>query len=304
MQLKSERPKGRSPESAGATCTFGVNAYHRFSKPCSHRNCAAAKIQVTDPTGGSGGSQACESQRQSDDAGCSTIRLFGALSAGSSTLARWSLDDCSESDRMADNMPTAIRIALVAIALFSLSCLAGCGTKRTAYGVSVSNVSWTTSTTNPVDGVDRAFVTLVALKAGPPDGLKFVVWSDLPGAVLSGQGEGSVGGAFYEGHLRANDGRRVDFLAKTTDGKSGTIKIAGVDHDFSKGTLFLISTHQDAPTVAQIKTDLSELLDGKSSARSVLTQVLKEDAVKELVKSNPQVRDFFVKHGKADENSK
>ena len=229
---------------------------------------------------------------------------FGALSAGSSTLARLLLDDCSESSRMADNMPSAIRNTLVATALFTLICLAGCGTKRTAYGVSASNVSWTTSTSSPVAGVDQAFVTLVALQAGPPDGLKFVVWSDLPGAVLSGQGEGSVSGAFYEGHLRANDGRRVDFLAKTTDGKSGTITIAGVDHDFSKGTLFLISTHQDPPAVAQLKTDLSELLEGKSSAASALTRVLKVDAVKELVKSNPQVRDFFAKHKKADEDSK
>ena len=130
---------------------------------------------------------------------------------------------------MADNMPTAIRITLVATALFTLICLAGCGTKRTAYGVSASNVSWMTSTSNPV---------------------------------------------------------------------------AGVDHDFSKGTLFLISTQRDPPAVAQIKTDLSELLEGKSSAGSALTRVLKVDAVKGLVKSNPQVRDFFVKHKKADEDSK
>lgn len=195
-----------------------------------------------------------------------------------------------ETAKRVHDMPTAIRNTLVAIALLALICLAGCGDKRTAYGVSESNASWMTSTTNPVAGVDEAFVTLVTLQAGPPDGLQFVVWSDLRDAVFSGRGEGSVRGAFYEGHHRAKDGRHVDFLAKTTDGKSGIITIAGVDYDFSKGSLFLISTHQDPPTVAQIRLDLSG--------------VSKPDEVKELGKSNPQVRGFFEKHKKADTNPK
>jgi hypothetical protein len=119
--------------------------------------------------------------------------------------------------------------------------------------------------------------------------LPFVVWSD-QAYEASGRGEGSARGAVYEGHHRAKDGRRVDFHAKTTDGKTGRITIAGVDYDFSNGSLFLISTRQEPPTVAQIRFDLSGLP--------------KADAAKELAKSNPQVRDFFEKNTRVNTNGR
>ena len=129
----------------------------------------------------------------------------------------------------------------------------------------------------------------VRLKDGPPGGVPFVVWSDLPNGT-SGHGEGSVRGAFYEGYHRATDGRRVDFHAKTTDGKVGSITIAGVDYDFAKGQLFLVSAHRDPVKVAQISFDLNGFPNG--------------DALKELAKSNPQIRGFFEKHKKEDTNAK
>jgi hypothetical protein len=187
-------------------------------------------------------------------------------------------------------MSTAIRDMLVAIPLIALICLAGCSQKSTAYGVSESNAFWSSNTASPVTGIDEASVTFVTLKAGPPDGLQFVVWSDLTNAVSSGHGEGSVRGAFYEGHHRANDGRRVDFRATTTDGKTGSITIAGVEYDFSNGSLFLISTHEDPPTIAQLSLDLGGLPTA--------------DSFKELAKSNPKVRGFFEKHKTVDTNTK
>jgi hypothetical protein len=61
-------------------------------------------------------------------------------------------------------------------------------------------------------------------------------------------------------------------------GKAALLRSPGVDHDFSKGTLFLISTHQDRPTIAQIRFESSGLANA--------------DAVKDLAKSNPEVRPF------------
>jgi hypothetical protein len=186
-------------------------------------------------------------------------------------------------------MPTTIREMLVSSAVLAVICIAGCGRQPAEYGVAKSEISWTISTTNPVPGLDEASVTMVTLKAGPPGGLPFVVWSDLPNET-SGQGEGSVHGAFYDGHHRAIDGRRVDFRAKSTDGKVGSITIAGVDYDFANGQLFLVSGHQDPVEVAQIRFDLNGFPKG--------------DALKDLAKSNPQIRGFFEKHKKDDTNAK
>jgi hypothetical protein len=154
------------------------------------------------------------------------------------------------------HMPTRIREALVGTALLALICIAGCEHKPAEQGVVQGGASWQSSATNPVPGIDEASVTFITLKAGPPQGVPFVVWSDLPNGT-SGSGGGSAGGASYEGHHSATNGRRVEFRAKTTDGKSGSITIAGVDYDLAKGSLFLVSTRNDPPKVAQITFDLS-----------------------------------------------
>ena len=186
-------------------------------------------------------------------------------------------------------MPITIREMLVGSAVLAIICFVGCGRQRAEYGVAESEISWTTRATNPVPGLDEALVTLVTLKAGPPGGLPFAVWSDLPNET-SGQGEGSVHGAFYDGHHRAMDGRRVDFRAKTADGKVGSITIAGVDYDFAKGQLFLVSARQEPVQVTQISFDLN----GFTNA----------DALKGLAKSNPQIRGFFENSKKDNTNAK
>jgi hypothetical protein len=178
---------------------------------------------------------------------------------------------------------------LAKFALLALICIAGCGGHPTEYGVAKSEISWTKSATNSVPGLDEASVTFITLKAGPPSGVPFVVWSDLPTGT-AGHGEGSVRGAFYEGYHRATGGRRVDFHAKTTDGKAGSITIAGVDYDLAKGQLFLVSAQRDPVKVAQISFDLNGFP--------------KEDALQELAKSNPQIRGFFERRKKEDTNAK
>ena len=185
-------------------------------------------------------------------------------------------------------MASRIREATVGTAVLAFICVAGCGGKGTEQGVVSSDMFWS-SAANAVPGIDEGSVTFITLKCGPPEGVSFVVWSDLTSGA-GGRGEGSSRGAFYQGSHRATDGRRIDFHGRTTDGKTGTINIAGVDYDFAKGSLFLISTQQDPPEVGQISFDLSGLQ--------------KVDAVKEVAKSNPEIRSFFEKHKKRDTNGK
>ena len=181
----------------------------------------------------------------------------------------------------------AIRIpeATFGTVLLALVCIAGCNHKPSEQGVLQSQTSWQTpAATNQIPGIDEATVTSVTLKAGPPQGVPFVVWSDLPNGT-AGRGEGTAQGAFYEGGHSATDGRHVEFRARTIDGKTGLITIAGVDYDLAKGSLFLISTGDNPPTVAQIPIDSSGFPKG--------------DAIKEFARSNLQVRGFFENHKKA-----
>src|SRR5436190_8279069 len=170
-----------------------------------------------------------------------------------------------------------------ATAVLLLICALCDGCKRTgggSSGVAANESSWSSSTPKPVPGIDAASASFITLIAGPPQGVPFVVWSDLPNGA-GGHGGTSAGGAgaFYDGSQHASDGRRIDFRATTTDGKSGHITIAGVEYDLAKGSLFLVSTQQNPPTVSQISFDTT----GFST---------------EALKSNPQLRDFFEKHKK------
>jgi len=159
----------------------------------------------------------------------------------------------------------------------------------TAYGIAQSKSSWTTNITDPnrTLGIDAASVSFVTLQAGPPEGVPFVVWSDLPNG-NSGSGVGRIGGASYEGQHRATDGRGVQFHGETTDGKTGTVTIADVPYDLANGSLFLASTQHDPPTVAQIAYDTSKFPKGK-------------DQLIRLAKSIPDIRAFWEKHKKTNE---
>ncbi len=176
---------------------------------------------------------------------------------------------------------------LIDAALVAILCVSGCQQQPRHYGITEGQFGWITKINDPnaTPGIDAASVTFITLKAGPPEGVPFVVWSDLPNG-RSGSGGGRVGGASYKGHHRATDGRRVEFHAATTDGKTGTITIADVTYDLANGSLFLISTHdgKDAPPqIAQIAFDTSKFPKDK-------------DQLIKLAKSNAEIRAFWEKH--------
>jgi hypothetical protein len=166
----------------------------------------------------------------------------------------------------------------------ALLCVAGCSQQRQEQGIAQSGTSWSSGGADRVPGIDEGSVTFITLKAGPADGVPFVVWWDLPYNV-SGSGGGSAQGASYEGRFAGADGRRVEFRARTADGKSGSVTIAGVDYDLAKGSLFLVSTRDHPPKVVQVPFDLSGFpSDG--------------NALRELARATPQIRGFFEQYKK------
>lgn len=179
-------------------------------------------------------------------------------------------------------------LSFFAYAALTIVCICGCGQQPTVYGIADGGSSWTSTTEDATPGIDAASVTVITLKAGPPAGVPFVVWSDLPNS-RSGSGGGKVGGASYKGHHRSTDGRRIEFQAETTDGKTGTIRIVDNTYDFTKGSLFLISTQHDPPKVAQIELDTTDFPKGK-------------DQLMTLAKSTDEISTFFEENKKKNTN--
>ena len=170
--------------------------------------------------------------------------------------------------------------------LIVLVCVSGCGRETTVRGITSSGSSWTATTTDSTPGIDTACVTFITLEAGPPEGVPFVVWSDLSSG--GGSGSSTATSASFRGHHRGHGNRRVDFHVETTDGQTGTITIAGVAHDLGKGSLFLISTQHDPPKVAQIDFDMNNFPDGKEHLIN-------------LANSSQDIRTFFEKHNSKDD---
>ena len=186
-------------------------------------------------------------------------------------------------------MQASVRAATVGTALVALSWLVGCGRPTTWTGA--RETSWSSGVPNAVPGIDEGSLSFVTLKAGPPDGLSFVVWSDLPNEA-AGHGSATPAAALRR-VLRGSSPRQRwasrGVPRKTADGKSGSLTIAGVDYDFAKGALFLVSTGAETPRVAQVTFDLSGFP--------------KDGTLKEFARSSPQIRDFFEKHNKKRANN-
>jgi len=92
------------------------------------------------------------------------------------------------------------------------------------YGTGGTAGSWSSSAADRIPGIDEASVTFITLKAAPPKGVPFVVWSDLANG-NGGSSNGSAGGASYEGRHSASDGHRIEFRATTTDGNLGVLRL-------------------------------------------------------------------------------
>ena len=167
------------------------------------------------------------------------------------------------------------------LSLLGIICVAGCGPSST-HGVSESVVGWTSSCGNGVPGIDEASVTKVTLKGGPPNGISFVVWSDLPNANFV-HGRSKVDRASYRADHRGKDGRCVEFQCAIRDGKVTPIRIAHCNFDLANGSLFLVSTKQTPPLIAQLDVDVQDF-------------PIDREGLKKLSSVHPDIREFFRNH--------
>ena len=167
------------------------------------------------------------------------------------------------------------------LTLLGIICVAGCGPSST-HGVSESVVGWTSSCGKGVPGIDEASVTQVTLKGGPPDGISFVVWSDLPKGGFA-HGRSNVDCASYCADHRGQNGRSVEFQCAIRDGKVTPMRIAHCSYDLANGSLFLVSTKAASPRVAQLDVDVQDF-------------PIDIEGLKKLSSVHPDIRDFFRNH--------
>jgi hypothetical protein len=138
-------------------------------------------------------------------------------------------------------------------------------------------MTWDRYTKNPVPGIDRGGVVAYTLKCGAPDGVRLVLWSDTS---LSSHGSGTVRRTFVDGHFTGAAGRSVEYLCETTDGRTARIEIDGKMFDLSQGSLFLVSTQQEKPRVAQLAQDTTNFPN-------------EAGALREFALANAEISKFF-----------
>lgn len=164
--------------------------------------------------------------------------------------------------------------------IFSLVTLCGCmpSAPGTVRGNRDRSASFNHAGEGAVPGLDAGTISAITMLAGPPEGVSFVVWSDLTSS--SGGGGGSSFGANYDGEHLANDGRQITIQAETSDGVSGTLTIDTTTYDLGEGALFLVSTQAGEATVIQIDVDTTDF-------------PLERDELMKVAEENPQIGEFF-----------
>ena len=170
---------------------------------------------------------------------------------------------------------------LVVVGIVAVTFVTGCQRQGDVFGVTTGGFSWLDklNETDRMPGIDEGTVSIIKLQAGPPEGVAFVIWSDLPNGRFD-DGESTADGASYEGYQKSSNGKRIGFSAKTTDGITGSLNIGEIEYQLKNDEVFLISTTQRPPVIERIKLDLSKF--PKS-----------QDGISEYVKANQEIQKFF-----------
>jgi hypothetical protein len=171
------------------------------------------------------------------------------------------------------------------VVVIALLASGGCGEPK-EFGVDCHSMGWDRFSKNPVPGIDRGGVTAYTLRCGPPKGVQLVLWSDTS---PSSHGSGTTRRTFVEGRFTGTGGRAVGFLCQTTDGRTARFKIDGKEFDLAEGSLFLVSTHQEKPRVAQLAQDVTKIPN-------------ETGALREFALANAEISKFFHEAQQATED--
>jgi hypothetical protein len=119
----------------------------------------------------------------------------------------------------------------------------------------------------------------------------FVVWvGEAGGGRLAARTELVAKGT----HERAciYDGALADVAleCRTSDGKTGTVKIGGAAYELDKGALFLVSKTGGEPRVKQLKLAVLNLKPEGTLSPDQMTH----EYLRGLTKTNPEIKEFFT----------
>lgn len=159
---------------------------------------------------------------------------------------------------------------------------------------SASSGTWGTGKADEVAGIDAGSLSVAKYTVNGNE-LRFVVWSDYAGG--SGiHGSSDDSGWMVEGTVGCHSDQEHDqehpapFKCRSSDGVSATMNIAGEDYDLSDGSLFLVSTREEKPKVAQIQVDIN-----------AIPADLK--LISEFARSRKQIAEFFGQGAEATGHS-
>ncbi|NQT74187.1 MAG: hypothetical protein HQ553_15695 [Chloroflexi bacterium] len=90
------------------------------------------------------------------------------------------------------------------------------------------------------------------------EGLTLMIWYEAL-ASSNSHGSSSTESSVYklEGYTESEDGIRIEWNLETSDGKTAEFAIDNTSYDLSEGSLFIIGTTIETPTVMQLNHDLS-----------------------------------------------
>lgn len=174
---------------------------------------------------------------------------------------------------------------VLCLLILAAGTLAGC-VKAHRHGASSGGPSWSISTENPIPGIDHGTANISKLTCGPPEGVTVVVWSDLGNGSRSSAAADSRRAYDQVTHTGAG-GRTISYTVETIDGESATITLQGATFTTTAGNLFLVSTQQGTPRVAQINLNVEDFPD-------------EANAIKQFALDHEEIKDFFESAAAAD----
>ena len=109
---------------------------------------------------------------------------------------------------------------------------------------------------------EKASCTLMKWK----EGLTLMIWHEATTSV-NNHGSSSTESSVYtlEGYAELEDGNRIEWDLETSDGKTAKFAINNINYDLSEGSLFIISTINEEPTITQLNHDLSGVQTNRDS---------------------------------------
>lgn len=168
--------------------------------------------------------------------------------------------------------------------LICVASLAGCKTgvpSGHSCGIQQVSADWDTFSDSPLPGIDAGAVTKVKLMAGNPEGVDFVLWTDST-IGLAGHGTGKRDHAIFACEYTGEKHETVSILARTADGKTGSVSVEGREFDLANGQLIMVSMEDGQLAVQQSRLPIDEIKVQGTGLREFGTQ-------------QPEIFDFYMR---------